>query len=129
LQEIGRHDVMVFPSLFEGCALVLLEALSQGVPVITTPNTGASDFLADGEDGFIVPIRDVGAIVEKLELLASHRDLLAAMTQAAIRKAAQRSWEQYRNRLASVVRQALAEEATPPQRIDHSLSVPSEQAC
>ena len=133
LQEIGRHDVMVFPSLFEGCALVLLEALSQGVPVITTPNTGASDFLGDGEDGFIVPIRDARAVAEKLELLASDRDLLAAMSQAAIRKAAQRSWEQYRNRLARIVRQALAEDSTRQQAIDPLLApiaqAPSEQAC
>jgi starch synthase len=110
LQEIGRHDVMVFPSLFEGLALVLLEALSQGVPVITTPHTGALDFLSDGEDGFVVPIRDAGAIVEKLELLAGDRERLAAMSQAAIRKAALRSWERYRGLLASIVHQALAEE-------------------
>jgi alpha-maltose-1-phosphate synthase len=110
LQEIGRHDVMVFPSLFEGLALVLLEALSQGVPVITTPHTGAMDFLSDGEDGFVVPIRDAGAIVEKLELLASDRERLAAMSQAAIRKAALRSWERYRGLLASIVHQALVEE-------------------
>jgi alpha-maltose-1-phosphate synthase len=110
LQEMGRHDVMVFPSLFEGFGLVLLEAMSQGVPVITTPHTGAPDFLSDGEDGFIVPIRDVGAIVEKLELLAGDRERLAAMSQAAIRKAAQRSWELYRERLTSTVRQALAED-------------------
>jgi alpha-maltose-1-phosphate synthase len=113
LQEIGRHDVMVFPSLFEGCALVLLEALSQGVPVITTPHSGASDFLSDGEDGFIVPIRDAGAIVEKLELLARDRERLAAMSQAAICKATQRSWEQYRERLAGIVGQALAEGPIP----------------
>jgi len=104
---------MVFPSLFEGCALVLLEALSQGVPVITTPHTGASDFLSDGEDGFIVPIRDAGAIVEKLELLARDRERLAAMSQAAICKATQRSWEQYRERLAGIVGQALAEGPIP----------------
>jgi starch synthase len=113
LREIGRHDVMVFPSLFEGLALVLLEALSQGVPVITTPHSGASDFLSDGEDGFIVPIRDAGAIVEKLELLSCDRERLAAMSQAAINKAAQRSWEQYRGLLASIVRQALAGDPTP----------------
>ena len=114
LQEIGRHDVMVFPSLFEGFGLVLLEALSQGVPVITTPNTGAPDFLSDGEDGFIVPIRDAVAIEEKLEILSRDRERVAAMSQAAIRKAAQQSWEQYRMRLASTVRQALAEDLVTP---------------
>ncbi|MGH9536902.1 MAG: glycosyltransferase family 4 protein [Terriglobales bacterium] len=128
LQEIGHHDVMVFPSLFEGCALVLLEALSQGVPVITTSHTGASDFLSDGEDGFIVPIRDAMAVAEKLELLAGDRELLAAMSQAATRKAAQRSWEQYRNHLTTVVQQALAGDSAA-QALDHSFSAPSEQAC
>lgn len=107
LQEISRHDLMVFPSLFEGFGLVLLEAMSQGVPVITTPNTAAPDFISDGEDGFIVPIRDVGAIVEKLETLLLDRNRLAAMSHSATRKAAHHSWEQYRHRLVATVRQAL----------------------
>ena len=129
LQEIGRHDVMVFPSLFEGLSLVLLEALSQGVPVITTAHSGAPDFLSDGEDGFLVPIRDAGAIAEKLELLADDRDRLEVMSHAAIRKAEQRSWKRYRERLASIVCGALYESPTPPQDIDFSPSIPSEQAC
>jgi alpha-maltose-1-phosphate synthase len=129
LQEIGRHDVMVFPSLFEGLSLVLLEALSQGVPVITTAHSGASDFLSDEDDGFIVPIRDAGAIAEKLELLAEDRDRLEAMSQAAISKAAQRSWKRYRERLASIVYQALDRCPTQPQDFDFSPSLPTEQAC
>jgi starch synthase len=119
LEEMSRHDVMVFPSLFEGCALVVLEAMSQGVPVITTPNTGALHFVSDGEHGFIVPIRDVEAIVEKLEMLLLDRDCLAAMSLAAARKASQHSWEQYRHRLATIVRQALTKDtvihSTTPQ--------------
>jgi glycosyltransferase involved in cell wall biosynthesis len=107
LQEMRRHDVMVFPSLFEGFGLVLLEAMSQGVPVITTSHTAAPEFISDGEDGFIVPIRDAGAIVEKLEILLLDRDRLAAMSDAARRKAAQHSWERYRRRVASTVRYAL----------------------
>jgi len=107
LDEMSRHDVMVFPSLFEGCALVVLEAMSQGVPVIATPNTGAMHFVSDGDDGFIVPIRDVEAIVEKLEMLILNRDRLAAMSGAAIRKAGQHSWAQYRHSFATTVRLAL----------------------
>ena len=110
LEEMSRHDVMVFPSLFEGCALVVLEAMSQGVPVIATPNTGATHFVSDGEDGFIVAIRDAESIREKLETLMLDRDRLVAMSQAAIRKVAQHSWEQYRHRLASTVRAAVLNE-------------------
>jgi glycosyltransferase involved in cell wall biosynthesis len=102
---------MVFSSLFEGFGLVIMEAMSQGVPVITTPNTAAPDFVSDGDDGFIVPIRDVEAIVEKLEMLLLDRDRLAAMSHAAVGKAAQHSWEQYRCRLATTVRQALMKDA------------------
>src|SRR5438105_3245461 len=70
LQEIGRHDVMVFPSLFEGLGLVLLEALSQGVPVVTTAHSGAPDFVSEGEDGLLVPICDAGEIAERLEFVS-----------------------------------------------------------
>lgn len=110
LEKMSRHDVVVLPSLFEGCALVVLEAMSQGVPVITTPNSGATHFISDGEDGFIVPIRDGEAIAEKLELLLLDRDRLAAMSLAATRKASQHPWEQYRHRLANTVRQALTKD-------------------
>ncbi len=111
LEEMSRHHVMVFPSLFEGCALVVLEAMSQGVPVITTPNAGSSQFVSDGDDGFIVPIRDAEAIEEKLEMLIRDRDRLAAMSRAAIAKAAQHSWEQYRRRFVTTVRSAFREDS------------------
>ena len=110
LEEMSRHDVMVFPSLFEGFGLVILEAMSQGLPVIATPNTAAADFVNDGDDGFIVPIRDADAIASKLEMLTLDRDLLAAMSQAAIRTAAAHSWEQYRRGIATTVGSALAKD-------------------
>lgn len=57
-------DVFVLPSLCEGSAMVTYEALSLGVPVITTYNSGS--IARDSIDGFIVPIRDVNAIADKL---------------------------------------------------------------
>jgi glycosyltransferase involved in cell wall biosynthesis len=111
LEEIRRHDVMVFPSLFEGFGLVLLEAMSCGVPVIATPHGAAPDFLTDGVDGFIVPIRDAEAIAERLETLSRDRARLAAMSEAALATAARQTWETYRRRLVTTVMRALAEEA------------------
>ena len=101
---MSRHDVFVFPSLFEGFGLVILEAMSQGLPVITTPHTAGLDVIADGEDGFIVPIRSADAITEKLELLAHDRRLLLAMSQAAQRKAAQYSWESYQRHTINMIK-------------------------
>jgi alpha-maltose-1-phosphate synthase len=122
LREMSRHDVMVFPSLFEGCALVVMEAMSQGVPVITTPNSGALHSIRDGINGFIVPIRDADAIVERLEMLILDRKRLIAMSQAAMATADQHSWEQYRHRFAGIVRRVLTNDtAVLPFAAIHSL--------
>jgi glycosyltransferase involved in cell wall biosynthesis len=103
LAEMRNHDVLVFPSLFEGFGLVVTEALSQGLPVITTPHTCGPDIMEDCIDGFIVPIRNPEAIAEKLEHLASDRSHLAEMSQAALKKARSLSWVEYRRRIVEVV--------------------------
>jgi starch synthase len=107
LREMRQHDVLVFPSLFEGFGLVITEALSQGTPVITTAHTAGPDLIEDGIDGFIVPIRSSEAIGVKLELLASNRDMLNAMRNAAQEKARGRTWESYRLRLAAMARELI----------------------
>jgi len=66
---MAAHDVFVFPSLFEGFGLVLLEAMAMGLPVITTPHTAGPDLIREGMEGFIVPIRHSTAIAERLEQL------------------------------------------------------------
>jgi glycosyltransferase involved in cell wall biosynthesis len=57
-------DVLVLPSICEGSAMVTYEALSLGVPIITTYNSGS--LIRDGLDGFIVPIRDVDVTTDRL---------------------------------------------------------------
>ena len=104
LREMRNHDVFVFPSLFEGFGLVITEALSQGLPVITTPNTCGPDVISEGVDGFIIPIRDSEAIAEKIELLLRDRNLLEAMSEAAQEKARQLTWANYRARLISDIK-------------------------
>jgi alpha-maltose-1-phosphate synthase len=108
LREMQNHDVLVFPSLFEGFGLVILEAMAQGTPVITTAHTCGPDIIEDGSDGFIVPIRATEAIADKLELLARDRDRLGAMKQAAQRKAESCRWEIYRRSLVEVAREVMA---------------------
>ncbi len=100
LNEMARHDVLVFPSLFEGFGLVIGEALSRGMPVITTPHTGGPDLLRDGQDGFIVPIRSAEAIAAKLDRLHHDRELLRAMSESARERAGQMTWQAYREKTA-----------------------------
>ncbi|MDD5350265.1 MAG: glycosyltransferase family 4 protein [Chthoniobacteraceae bacterium] len=109
LREMSRHDVFVFPSLFEGFGLVLLEAMAQGLPIIATEHTAAPDLLEEGGGGFLVPIRSAQAIAEKLDLLARDPGLLWAMKSAARETALRHTWERYRERLAQAVAAALPE--------------------
>lgn len=104
LEQMRRHDVLVLPSLFEGFALVISEALSQALPVIATPNSGATECIRDGVDGFLVPIRDSMAIAERLQQLATNRDQLAAMRQACLERARLLNWAGYEAGLCAVVR-------------------------
>ena len=56
LDLMMEADVLVLPSLSEGFGLVVTEALACGLPVIVTPNVGASDLVRDGREGFVVPV-------------------------------------------------------------------------
>jgi glycosyltransferase involved in cell wall biosynthesis len=107
-QCYSSANVLVFPSLVEGLALVQLEAMACGIPLITTHNAGGSDIVTDGVEGFIVPIRDVEALKEKLEWCYCHPQELAQMGQAARQKAEQLTWGLYRQRLATRVQEMLA---------------------
>lgn len=62
--RLRSADVFVLPSLEEGLARTALEAMACGLPVVLTPNTGASDLMQPGEQGEIVPLRDPPAIAE-----------------------------------------------------------------
>jgi len=108
LRQMAAHDLLVFPSLFEGFGLVLLEALAMGLPVITTPHTAGPDLIRDGVEGFIVPIRDSIAIARCLELLHLEPARLAEMSEHARRRAGDFSWGNYEETLAACVGQALS---------------------
>ncbi|MBI1245842.1 MAG: glycosyltransferase [Alphaproteobacteria bacterium] len=91
-------DVFAYPSLHEGSAFASYEALASGLPVVCTPNTGS--VVRDGTEGFLVPPRDVDALVERLRVLARDPDLRARMAKAARARAEEFTWMHYGNRLA-----------------------------
>lgn len=59
-------DVLVAPSIEDSMNMVVLEALSCGVPVITTVNTGAGELITHHKEGSIIPIRDTKAIYKEI---------------------------------------------------------------
>ncbi len=62
VERFQTSDIFVFPTIEEGFAFVVKEALACGLPVITTRNSGASDVIRSGENGELVPIRDPEAV-------------------------------------------------------------------
>jgi len=102
--EFLSADLFVFPTLAEGFALVHLEALACGVPIITTPNCGS--VVRDGVEGFIVPIRDPQAIADRVQQLLQDRALRNRMSAAAKVRAAEFVWERYSERLVEAIREA-----------------------
>jgi glycosyltransferase involved in cell wall biosynthesis len=104
LDVMMESDVLVLPSLGEGFGLVVTEALACGLPVIVTPNVGASDLVCDGREGFLVPVCSADAIAERLHTLHCDRELLVCMSRNAQAAVAERSWASYRTNYADTVR-------------------------
>ncbi|MBC7450863.1 MAG: glycosyltransferase family 4 protein [Cytophagales bacterium] len=96
-------DVFVFPSLAEGLALVQLEAMACGLPIISTPNAGAEDIVEDGKNGFLIPIRDTEALKDKIQYLYSHPDERQAMSTAARVTAERFNWKRYQDYLLDAI--------------------------
>jgi glycosyltransferase involved in cell wall biosynthesis len=111
--EFAQADIFVLPTLAEGCAIVHLEALACGLPVVTTPNCGSQ--VRDGQDGFIVPVRDASALAERVEQLISDRTLRARMSSNATKRAAELSWSRFGERLMAATREAL--QSPPDHRV------------
>ena len=66
LAHFAWADVFLLPSICEGSAVAIYEALAARLPVVCTPNTGS--VVRDGVDGFVVPARNAEAIAERLEI-------------------------------------------------------------
>jgi glycosyltransferase involved in cell wall biosynthesis len=57
-------DIFLMTSIAEGTPLVILEAMSMGIPVVATDVGGISEQVANGKTGIVVPPKDVNAIAE-----------------------------------------------------------------
>lgn len=97
IKEFLTADIFVLPSLAEGMALVHLEAMSCGIPVITTPNCGS--VVEDGKEGFIVPTQSPEVLAAKIKELVENRDLRDQMSNASLKKAKMYTWKNYSENL------------------------------
>lgn len=91
--RMAKADVFVFPSLFEGSAVVTYEALAGGLPCVVTPSAGS--VVRDGVEGLVVPPRDSTALAGAMGRLGSNPRLRSAMGHAARARAERFDWPRY----------------------------------
>jgi len=96
----SQGDLFVMPSIQEGLALVQAQAMACGLPLICTTNTGGEDFITEqGKEGFVIPIRDIEALKEKILYLYENRKICKEMGENAKKRVKNGlSWDDYGNR-------------------------------
>jgi UDP-glucose:(heptosyl)LPS alpha-1,3-glucosyltransferase len=112
LPYYAAADVFVHPTWYDPCSLVTLEASSSGLPVITSRFNGASEFMTDGKEGFVL------AQPADVDTLASHMNELLdpgvrdRMGTAARSLAMQHTFEKQTNEFLDLYREIIANKKT-----------------
>ncbi len=106
---ISRSHVLVLPSIQDGFGLVLAEAMACGCVVIGTPHTGAPDLVTDGQDGFIVPVRDSETLAQRLQWLADDQGRRVDMARMALQRVQKDGgWHSYGEQALAVYNEVLS---------------------
>ena len=95
----NNAHVLLLPSLQEGLAMVIGEAMAAGLTVICSNNTGGGELLQDGASGFLIPVADGTALADKIAWCVAHRDEVVVIGQHAKNIARQYTWDDYGTRV------------------------------
>jgi glycosyltransferase involved in cell wall biosynthesis len=106
-KHFSQGSVYVLPSIQEGMAMVQAEAMACGLPLICSTNTGGEDLIRDGIDGFVVPVRDVEALKEKILYLYEHENERREMGRNALQRVKEFTWDRYGERVVEAYRRTL----------------------
>jgi glycosyltransferase involved in cell wall biosynthesis len=99
--HFAAADLFVFPSLFEGGAVVLAEALGSGLGILQTHAAGTG--AADGVSGRVLAAPDAEALAEVIAHAAADPDMVQAWQAAAWRQGRTRRWADFRAGIREVV--------------------------
>ncbi len=101
---INFCHVYILPSIEDGFATTILQVSSAGCPVIVTENTGSADFVRKSKCGYVIPIRDVNSILEKLHNLADNKDILEKFSINGQNYSKKNDWNNYFEELEKIVK-------------------------
>lgn len=103
-------DAFVLPTLYETFALVCLEAMASGLPVLASKVGGIEDYLRDGENGLYIQ-RDPTDIAANLDRLLNDPELHARLRAAGIDTAKDYAWEKIARQYLKLFDELIAERA------------------
>ena len=92
--KMKESSIFVLSSLYEGFGLVITEAMSCGLPVVSYAcPCGPKDIITESKDGFLVPVGDEHSMAERINYLIEHEDVRQQMGAAALEKSKQYSMD------------------------------------
>lgn len=78
-EVMALFDVKMFTSLWEGLPQVLVQSCTVGIPIVSFDTNGVREIVEDGYNGFVVPMKDVDALIERICLLLNNKTLAVQM--------------------------------------------------
>jgi glycosyltransferase involved in cell wall biosynthesis len=106
--ELGAGAVLMFPALYEGFGMVVLEAMRAGLVVVATPTGAGAELVRDGVNGLSVPFSEPRLTANAVERLLDDEALRVRLARAAIEEARHRSWSATASSLIEAYRGARA---------------------
>ena len=103
-----EHDVLAWPSTYEGFGMVVIEAMSQRLPVVATPVGCAQSLVEAEKTGLLVPPRDPVALAAALQRMLADRELSTRCAAAAFDRVRGMTWTSTAERTLDVYQRALA---------------------
>ncbi|KGE14311.1 glycosyltransferase family 4 protein [Sphingobacterium deserti] len=107
-EKFKQADVFILPSLGEGLALVILEALATGTPVLTSNLSGGNDAVINYENGIVYDYNNLGQLKDGIDWFRANRDKIPAMSKAARKTVEEEyTWEKYYQQLVGKINNIL----------------------
>lgn len=100
---LHSSDVFVFPSLFEGFGFVIVEAMSTGLPVITTSRTCGGDVISDGKEGFIIDPSNIDAIYDKMKFFINNPEKCTEMGRKSAIRSKEITWAAFEKNINNAI--------------------------
>jgi len=103
LAELPKHDLMVLPTLYEGLSLSLLEAMSAGLPVLTTTHSGLKGLVENGRQVLMVEPRSPDQLRGQIQHLLQHPEDRERLSKEGLHWAKAHGWKNYREGLRRAI--------------------------